>query len=265
MINIDELKKEIKEQDAIVDILRKRERMFKEIPQGLLRVAKEKNQFQYYFKREGSDRYDYVPVSQRDKVKGLAQREFEKKLLKKLENNKKTVERFIRDYRHNLVNDEYEKLPEGRKKIIDPVIKTDAMFIKEWYRKHPGGMNPFPEKGRYTTDRGEEVRSKSEKIIADLFNKEGIPYQYEAVIMLQRNVAVYPDFLLLNIRERKTFIWEHLGLVDDKEYATKNLKKIYEYERSGYHLGTNLIISVESEEYPLDLNSIKAKIEMYLK
>ena len=35
-------------------------------------------------------------------------------------------------------------------------------------------------------------------------------------------------------------------MIDDEEYAIKNLHKLREYERSGYELGRDLILTMES-------------------
>ena len=260
---IESLKKERDEQEKIAKALRKRESLFRKTPRGLLRVSRNNGVFQYYFKKDGTDGYEYVPSSKKEIVKELAQRDYETSLLKKLEENTRNIDRFIKKYQQNPAGNEYAKLSEGRKKIIDPVVITDSMYIEKWYREHPGEMNPYPEKGIIVTERGEVVRSKSEKILADMFNKYGIPYQYEPELQLNMNKTVYPDFILLDIRKRKTYIWEHLGLTGNEDYAVNNLRKIYLYEKSGYHLGADLIISEESEETPLGLPLIKEKIRMY--
>lgn len=44
------------------------------------------------------------------------------------------------------------------------------------------------------TDRGERVRSKTEKIMADYFYRKGIEYKYEQPIYLKGLGTVYPDF-----------------------------------------------------------------------
>lgn len=68
-------------------------------------------------------------------------------------------------------------------------------------------------------------------IIADLLNKEGIPYRYEYPIQLNGVGWIYPDFTVLNVRLRKEYYWEHLGMMDDYSYAEKALQKISSYEQ----------------------------------
>ncbi|MBR5953238.1 MAG: hypothetical protein IKZ85_08190 [Pseudobutyrivibrio sp.] len=76
--------------------------------------------------------------------------------------------------------------------------------------------------------------------------------------------TIYPDFVALNIRTRKTIYWEHLGIVADIEYATKNFKKIQGYEKNGYLLGRDLIITMESAEAPIDVKLVEKKIKEFL-
>jgi len=67
---------------------------------------------------------------------------------------------------------------------------------------------------------------------------------------------MYPDFIVLNVKNRKKHMWKHLGLISDGDCASKNLKKIFQYEKNNYLPGESLLISEESEDMPLDLNMI---------
>ena len=137
------------------------------------------------------------------------------------------------------------------------------MYIERWLEQHPGNQNTFPEEGLYQTNRGEMVRSKSEKIIADALAKYKVPYQYEPMLELGYS-TVYPDFVALNLRTRKTIYWEHLGMTSDIEYAVKNFKKIQAYEKYGYWQGRDLITTMESLEEPIDVKLVEEKIREFL-
>ena len=91
-----------------------------------------------------------------------------------------------------------------------------------------------------------------------------IQYIYEPTIPINDGSVVYTDFILLNVRKRKTYIWEHLGMISDEAYATKNLKKVFQYEKNNYILGDKLLISEEAENIPMDLAVVNTKIEKYL-
>ena len=116
----------------------------------------------------------------------------------------------------------------------------------------------------YTT-KGERVRSKSELIIADLLEKEGVPYRYEYPIYLKGLGKIYPDFTVLNVRKRKTIYWEHLGMMDDSEYVDRALKKIATYEQNGIFPGENLVLTYETRTNPINQKMVMLMIQHYLK
>lgn len=76
------------------------------------------------------------------------------------------------------------------------------------------------------TERGERVRSKSEKIMADYFHRHSIEYKYECPIYLKGMGMVYPDFTFLSKKLEKEVYWEHCGMVDESSYARNMVRKI---------------------------------------
>ena len=176
------------------------------------------------------------------------------------------IERIIDNYKkYNLdtLKAIYSNESSEKKSYITPLIAPDESLIEEWKEAHPANQNPFPEDGNVVTKRGEIVRSKSEKIIADLFTQYAVPYSYEPCIMFENGRCVYPDFAIFNVRLKKTIYWEHLGLIDSGDYAIKNLKKINDYEKNGIEIGDNLIITTESSLTPLDSRIAERKIQKY--
>lgn len=92
---------------------------------------------------------------------------------------------------------------------------TDDEYLALWQKKS-FSTNPYkPENKIYETDCHEFVRSKSEMNIANLLNQMGIPYRYEAELILPKGGVRYPDFTLLNVKTRETVYYEHFGLLDD--------------------------------------------------
>ena len=69
--------------------------------------------------------------------------------------------------------------------------------------------------------------------------------------------------MVLNVRKRKTLYWEHLGLLSEYSYAQKNFAKINDYEEGGLLLGKNLIITMETEEAPINTKLVEEKIKLY--
>ena len=72
------------------------------------------------------------------------------------------------------IDSAYITLPPAKQELVTPVNMPDEAYIEKWYAQNPGGQNNFHGQGMYYTNRGEMVRSKSEKIIADIFDKHKI-------------------------------------------------------------------------------------------
>ncbi len=219
--------------------------------------------FQYYLK-DSEGKRTYVRAADLGIVQGIAQREYDASVKKKLLELKKRIERFLWHYGFEEILLEYNRLPEAKRVLIQPLVIPDEEFIELWEKEFEGEMNTYPEKGKYPTNKGEEVRSKSEKILADLFYKYNIPYVYEPRLTFRDGSSVYPDFALLNVKERRTIYWEHFGLADDDEYAGKALQKLERYEINGIITGIDLIFSTETGERPLDVKRIEKKIRQHL-
>lgn len=258
---------ELKEQlEYIKELLAKVEQRMKTsegVDDNIIRISYKKNGFQYYVVNEEGKRV-YVKTDELDKVRRIIQKDYDKKVHDSLVTAKYRIERFLKLYDINTIEDVYNGLTEARKVMVDPIISTDEEFIKQWYEDNKGNMNPYTIQDAYYTDRGEVVRSKSEKIFADLFNKFGIPYSYEPMLRLNERSILYPDFVLLNVKTRETIFWEHFGLSADGEYAVRTLQKLALYEKAGMEIGRNLLFSIESEASPLNTREIEKKIKKYL-
>lgn len=231
---------------------------------GKISFSKRKNGYQYYIYHPTGPR-TYVRKADLGIIQKMAQQEYLSELQEAVKRQKKTLEHFLKNYNIQELDEIYEKKCNAKKIIISPLIQPVQEYVEQWLCDHPGQQNPFPEKGKYVTERGEYVRSKSEKILADLFNKHGIPYQYEPGLKLKNGRRIYPDFVLLNVEARKTIYWEHLGLVADEDYASKNLEKINDYEKNGFEINKDIIVTMETEFSALDIKLIERKIAEYFK
>lgn len=123
------------------------------------------------------------------------------------------------------------------------------------------------DKTEFYTIKGERVRSKSEKIIADELYRNGIPYKYEMPMELEgwkKKVLIYPDFTVLNKRTGKKWIIEHLGMMDKPAYYENAMQKVSTYEKNGILLGDRLIVLHETSGTPLNTVVLKKYIEKYL-
>ena len=125
------------------------------------------------------------------------------------------------------------------------------------------------------TDNNEQVRSKSEVIIANALKAAGVPYRYEFPLLVDKNpeaddddtdfCQLHPDFYCLNLRTRQEFAWEHFGMMDDPEYAARATEKLGLYAENGFFPGKNLIITMETSAKPVSSKFLKSVIQTYLK
>ena len=46
------------------------------------------------------------------------------------------------------------------------------------------------------------------------------------LLFILSNRIIHPDFTVLNVRTREILYWEHLGMMDNKEYIESALAKI---------------------------------------
>lgn len=76
---------------------------------------------------------------------------------------------------------------------------------------------------------GDMLRSKSEVIIANLLHDRKISFRYEEPLFAGDGTLKLPDFTVT--WKGETFFWEHLGLLDLKDYAREWKKKREWYER----------------------------------
>jgi hypothetical protein len=234
-----------------------------DIPNKSVRVSKQKNGYQYYLE-DRSGKRSYIKTKDIEMVRKIAQKDYDVSIEETLLTIRYRIERFLKLYNIQSIEDVYNRLGEGRKALVNPIIPTDEEYINDWIISHKGNLNPYHEKGQYLTERGEYVRSKSEKILADMFNKYKVPYAYEPQYKLSNGNCIYPDFVLLNITKRKTIYWEHFGIISDPDYSVKAFEKLRLYEKSGLELGSELLISMESDTAPLDVKQIEIKIRKNL-
>lgn len=72
---------------------------------------------------------------------------------------------------------------------------------------------------------------------------------------------MYPDFAIFRY-DGSMIIWEHFGLMDNKDYFMKSYMKIEKYRRAGYKTHSNLICTYEEDMMSEDI--LTDIIERYL-
>lgn len=148
--------------------------------------------------------------------------------------------------------------------MIEPVEPTWEQKIEEWKIREYTGKGFRDETPIILTEKGERVRSKSEKIMADYFYRHDIEYKYECPLYLNGLGTIYPDFTFLSSKTGEEIYWEHNGKVDDPSYAKNMVRKIQAYENNGIFLGEKLILTFETEQMILNTGKIEQLVNRYL-
>lgn len=159
----------------------------------------------------------------------------------------------------------YSTLSKPRQNLITPIVPTDEQFVENWLAE-PYEPKPFDEddESEFYTEKNERVRSKSEILIGNAMFRAQVPYKYECPLYLEGLGVIRPDFTALNKKRRKIFYWEHLGKMDDPEYARTNVSRINYYEKNGVFKGDRLILTWETSKTPLDVKLVNQIIKHYL-
>ena len=231
-------------------------------PEGKLRCAISKGYFQYYI----GDRY----LKSKDKkiaIK-LAEKEYSLKIEKLIKRYEHALEEILDFVENERLQNVYRELHPARKVLIEPLYRPVEEMMEEFEQLTYVGKE-FGEENKtaYYTIKGERVRSKSEKIIADELYRHGIPYKYELPIELEvwnKKITIYPDFTVLNKRTGKKWIIEHLGMMDKSSYSESAMQKLDTYEKNDILLGRDLLLLHETSISQLDTKVLEKYINEYL-
>ena len=245
--------------DELKSIADEKEMAVQKAPQGKIHTIKSRAKVQYYLREKPSDPSGkYLSKNNVSEIQKYLQKSYDEKILSIIKKEIKQLESFIKHSQNinQRIKEIYSINPNEIKQQIDPIDCMDADYIKMWLNI-PYEGNAYPFLGaKYKTERGENVRSKSELNIANSLNRMGIPYKYECPLILKTKEVVYPDFTVLDVKRRREIYWEHRGMMDDREYARKAIKKLKEYNQNNIIIGDNLIITEETTNEMLGTEEI---------
>ena len=254
-----------KELSRLTKVLNEAEKRMKTAPKGHLRISKKKNRVEYYFKSDenGVEHKNgrYLKKKEEDLAKKISQRDYDACVLKYATERLKVIETFLENYKKTSLEDLYEKTNPYRREIINPAVISDKEFVDRWQAVQYEGKQFTEPTQVIITEKGERVRSKSEKIIADKLYMLGIPYRYEYPILLDGNIKMYPDFTILRMPEREEVYLEHFGMMDDIDYVNTVFCKFNTYERNGIYLGVKLFVTQETSRNPLNTKALNQMLK----
>lgn len=236
---------------------------------GYLRIDCKKNRCQYYYvesnKEERQKRNGrYIKKEDMAIVKAIAQRDYDNVALKRACERIKLIDAFINKYSKTDLKQLYNNIHPKRRELIETDVISDEEYVFRWENMKYIGKGGV-EEDKIVTERGENVRSKSEKIIADKLYMLGIPYRYECPLVLDNNFTVYPDFTILIMPDRKEVYLEHFGMLDDEEYFDRMLLKLNTYEKNGIYLGSKLFFTYETSRKPINTKALNNQLREWFR
>lgn len=220
-------------------------KLISRFPAGKLQCFKNGKHIQSY--NVNGNLKKYISTKESATIEKLALKKYYESCLDDCIKEKTLLDQFIQDV---------QTLPNTSQKLL----ATDSNYhtylakalIPDTWASVPYEQNPYKREDLiHNTFSGMKVRSKSEEIIANILFTNHIPFRYEAPLTLN-GATMYPDFTVKNPKNNSYTYWEHLGLMDKKEYKDHAMEKISTYCDHNIIPDVNLILTYETQQHPLD-------------
>ena len=150
----------------------------------------------------------------------------------------------------------------GKAIVCPDICRPRTAIIAEFTGRQ--SRTDFHSEGlKYQTIRGENVRSKSEVIIADALFNHDLPYVYEYPFTFPNGKTSLVDFAVMHPITMQVFYWEHFGMLDNEQYVNDAVRKLNIYEKYGLYPGENLIITRETSSIPFSSAKVEQVIQRF--
>ena len=255
----------VQEQQTTVERIRKIKVFLNNTPEGhISRNVRAGNRYYYIDSTKDSNRSRKYIGSEIDSIAlEYIKKAYYEKLLSKLEQNYKAQEYFLKHYDPNPEQSALELLPDWIMQAIRNDASTDKeKYIQEWLKADYERNPLYADKYKIQTLRGDYVRSKSERDIANSLYRYGLAYRSDCLVKLVDG-PVYADLVILHPVTLETYYWEHSGMLDEQSYIRANYDRIARYASSGILIGERLIVTGETRNHVLGSQAIDRIIETY--
>ena len=206
----------------------------------------------------------YIPGSELRGYRRLARSSYSKTILPVLERDLNAIDSFLRDYSFLNEKELADRFAPQFLALCGQEFESRETFIQKWKQLTWTERPQFGAEPNHPTLAGHMVRSKSEAMIDNALFSHGLAVHYERPLYLNgQNSPRFPDFTILHPILLKEIYWEHLGRLDDPQYADRNCAKITEFMRNGVFPGENLILTFETDDHPLLSTDIEMIIGHY--
>ena len=103
----------------------------------------------------------------------LAQQDYEKQLLKKAKGLLKKVKGHLAEFDDHALQALFTNMSNARRQLVTPLVISDEEYVKQWLEV-PYSQGIFADNAPLIySEGGVRIRSKSEKIITDKYEKRG--------------------------------------------------------------------------------------------
>lgn len=238
--------------------------------EGHLEISKSHDTYQFYCKqkdnkeKEQKSQKRYLGRNESEVVRQLAQQSYNQNASVLISKRIKQLKKLLAGFNSDELDLLYDTLHPLRKKLVQPLLPTNQQKLESWKSQSFQSKPIRNVQEALYTNKNERVRSKSEKILADLFSAKGVDYQYERPLILPDGLRIYPDFTFYHPEKQVEIYWEHFGMMDVPEYANNAIRRIACYESAQIYLGERLLVTFETSQCTLNLRSAEALIQRHL-
>ena len=221
---------------------------------GCIVKGGKEDKYYYWQKRvNGRKVWEFIPLEEvmevEKKISVMKQKE---KRLKELKHFLATLEKMMRAVKiqKEIVLAEFEAQQQKREQ--ERLSRSVARNVAAGKR--------YAENYKHVTDRGEQVASKSELIIANVLFALGVRYEYEREFVVEGK-RYKPDFTVWR-PDGTMLLWEHAGLMDDPDYAWNFQQKLRAYQVVGFKQTVNVIVTYD-ENRAFSAVEARRMVEIY--
>lgn len=222
----------------------------------------------FYYRDFGGRKRIYIRRSDSDSIRAITYGAVVAESVRIIRQNIAALENLLNTFKPYAYEDIISELPKAYRQAAG-FLETSAPPPKAVIQSE----NPFrPEDLKHTASNGLKVRSKNELIITEELTSFDLNYRYEMALKLienimnpdgtvySRTVTRYPDFTIF-LKDGSAIYWEHSGKFDKEDYRNDQFQKFKLYYDNGIYPPKNLIITMDDENKPLEVMTIRRIIQ----
>ena len=254
-------KKALSEHARLTNEADKIKKQLAHLPKGKLLCAGNGKYVKWY--QSDGHKHVYIPKKNRPLAEALAYRKYLTYRLDAIQKELYALNLYLRHHKLDYDTSHLSLLTShGYSELLKPHFHPLSTELKEWMNSSFESNSLYPEGLIHPAPNGRMVRSKSEALIAMCLTSHGIPFRYEALLILDETIY-YPDFTLRHPQTGDFYYWEHFGMMDDPKYCQRTATKLTQYAQNGILPDFQLITTYETKLHPLSSDHINFIIEHY--